>query len=128
MEAVGDFSAYSLSVFSFKDTQYLEASEELQAREQTDGSAEAPLPASHREGPDSDTTKISRCSISKTTLKFVGISVVSLEACPHVELPSVKAAFQQDSCIMSVEYDSVVRLNIPPVRRVVVSASSPPTR
>ncbi|KAL8271685.1 hypothetical protein Esti_004398 [Eimeria stiedai] len=101
-EHVSDYSAYSKRVFSFKTVQFQEASGvPKEAGQQA---------ASGTVGEnDGDAQRISRCNISQTTLKLVGLSVVSLEACPSVETEQLREAFQQDECVNSVELDSFVR-------------------
>ncbi|KAL8425658.1 hypothetical protein Efla_003978 [Eimeria flavescens] len=106
--SVSDFSAYSRRVFSFKTVQYEEtllpadgASDPVVGRGVASASAEA----------DAASPRISRCSISHTSLKLVGLSVLSLEDCPSVAAGALQEAFQADSCVESVELDSFVRLD-----------------
>ncbi|KAL8453828.1 hypothetical protein Emag_001636 [Eimeria magna] len=87
-EQVSDYSAYSKRVFSFKTVQFQEASGEPKESGQPAASGVA--------GENEGLPRISRCNISQTTLKLVGLSVVSLEACPSVEAVQLKEAFQQD--------------------------------
>ena len=109
-ERVADFAAYSRNIFSLKTPLFVEANAEESPRDDWSGLTEPEQAHAYQGVKTPRIPSIVRCSISQTTLKLVGVSVVSLEACPLVEPSTLKRAFQQDSCIVSVEYDSIVRL------------------
>lgn len=122
-ESAADFTAYSRKVFSLKTIQFQEASEQADDEQQRRSPAEDLQPGAPKDEARSKGTTVGRCSISQTTLKFVRVSVVSLESCPSVDLPVLKEAFEQDSCTVSVDIDSEVHLNGSQVRRAAVSST-----
>lgn len=112
--SVEDFPAYKRLTFSFKNLQVPESVNNPDpSAEDGEGAANLPQPGGVAGGEEIKPpaiSRITRCSISQTSLKQVGVSVVSLETCLSVEAPALKAAFQGDPCVDFTEFDSIIEL------------------